>query len=121
MSQSLPPFPASGSKPAGGWHEKQASHTPSTVTMHSTGGSSGHTVAWPSSNSKQGVPQPPSMAYNLQHQTQQNSPQLTNSPSDYRRLPSLPPRVRSTAASSFLDRSSTHSNSTPTADRSRPF
>ncbi|KAJ2600522.1 hypothetical protein H4R99_003315 [Coemansia sp. RSA 1722] len=51
------------------------------------------------------IPHPPSATYSLHHQPTHPAP----SPSfaDYRRLPSLPPRVRSAAAPSYLDRSST--------------
>ncbi|KAJ2358147.1 hypothetical protein GGF43_001011 [Coemansia sp. RSA 2618] len=70
---------------------------------------------WPPAASS--IPQPPPSTYNLQQTASQAS-----SPADYRRLPSLPPRVRSTAASSFLDRNSVHSSSsTPsTSLSSRP-
>ncbi|KAJ1852988.1 hypothetical protein GGH12_005194 [Coemansia sp. RSA 1822] len=75
------------------------------------------------------IPQPPSSTYNLQQaefssQTAEFGSQHASSPSDYRRLPSLPPRVRSTAASSFIDRNSVHTNasspSSPFSGRPRP-
>ncbi|KAJ1731654.1 hypothetical protein LPJ61_002429 [Coemansia biformis] len=68
---------------------------------------------------RQGIPQPPQAAYSLQQQQKQQEQQPTSLPGDYRRLPSLPPRVRSTAAPSFLDRSSSPTGSGASADRPR--
>ncbi|KAJ2709095.1 hypothetical protein H4R19_004424 [Coemansia spiralis] len=72
---------------------------------------------------RQVVPQPPPASYSLQQQQQQRQQQQQQqspaSPGDYRRLPSLPPRVRSTAASSFLDKSPPPTGSGTSADRPR--
>ncbi|KAJ2818553.1 hypothetical protein GGI24_005063, partial [Coemansia furcata] len=84
---------------------------PQTSTSRAAVGSSIYASAWVQ-GSKPRIPQPPSMKYNLQQQQQQQ--QATSHPAsisaDYRRLPNLPPRVRSTVASVYLDRTSTLSN-----------
>ncbi|KAJ2447027.1 hypothetical protein GGF42_005544 [Coemansia sp. RSA 2424] len=81
-----------------------------------TVGSSIYASAW-AQGSRPRIPQPPPMKYNLQQQ--QGSSQPASTSADYRRLPSLPPRVRSTVASVYLDRSSTLSNpASPSAERS---
>ncbi|KAJ2855322.1 hypothetical protein J3B02_002231, partial [Coemansia erecta] len=71
------------------------------------------------------IPHPPSSTYSLhqQHPVQQGQQQQSQSPSsfaDYRRLPSLPPRIRSAAASSYLDRNLAQSGPTSPAGRSQP-
>ncbi|KAJ2858850.1 hypothetical protein GGI22_003192 [Coemansia erecta] len=60
--------------------------------------SSGHSA------SRTRIPHPPSSGYNLQKQQDIDARSTASySNAEYRRLPSLPPRIRSTAASSYME------------------
>ncbi|KAJ2721096.1 hypothetical protein GGI07_004201 [Coemansia sp. Benny D115] len=66
------------------------------------------------------IPHPPSALYSFQqHQQHQQQQPLSGAGSDYRRLPSLPPRVRSAAASSYLDRSPALNGGSPSSSVGR--
>ncbi|KAJ1897655.1 hypothetical protein LPJ66_003234, partial [Kickxella alabastrina] len=55
--------------------------------------------AWTMSSARARIPHPPPTTYNLQQQAPSHQEaSLSSSSADYRRLPSLPPRIRSTAA-----------------------
>ncbi|KAJ2740293.1 hypothetical protein GGI20_005886, partial [Coemansia sp. BCRC 34301] len=78
-----------------------------------TVGSSIYASAW-AQGSRPRIPQPPPMKYSLQ-----GTSQPASTSADYRRLPSLPPRVRSTVASVYLDKGSTqNSPASPSAEKS---
>ncbi|KAJ2479312.1 hypothetical protein EV174_004054, partial [Coemansia sp. RSA 2320] len=96
-----------------------------TLSSHSSAGrgvpaaSSIYASAWTQQGSRSRIPPPPTVKYNLQQQTA--SPPASTS-TDYRRLPSLPPRVRSTAASVYLDRSLNRETSSSSTERqNRPL
>ncbi|KAJ1938981.1 hypothetical protein GGF37_004587 [Kickxella alabastrina] len=77
--------------------------------------------AWIMSSARARIPHPPPTTYNLQQQAPSHQEaSLSSSSADYRRLPSLPPRIRSTAAPVYLDRPSAHSGSTSPTRRTQP-
>ncbi|KAJ2094492.1 hypothetical protein GGI09_005377, partial [Coemansia sp. S100] len=116
----LPPLPPH-TKSLNIGSDRQKAPAPQTSGNRPAVASSIYASAW-SQGDRPRIPQPPPMKYNLQQQQQQQQQQATAQPTstlaDYRRLPNLPPRVRSTVASVYLDRSSTQSNPAPSSERS---
>ncbi|KAJ2157790.1 hypothetical protein GGF46_004254 [Coemansia sp. RSA 552] len=114
QADSQRPLPMPPSSRALNSHQLQVPTSP----QKSSSGTNSYLAAWPRSG-KMSMPQPPVSTYNLQQHSQiQDSPQSSaSSPADYRRLPSLPPRVRSTAAASFMDSGRNSVHSSPGAPR----
>ncbi|KAJ2869275.1 hypothetical protein GGH93_006207 [Coemansia aciculifera] len=112
----LPPLPPH-TKSLNLGSDRQKAPAPQASVSKAAAGSSIYASAW-AQGDRPRIPQPPPMKYNLQQQQQATS-QPASTSADYRRLPNLPPRVRSTVASVYLDKGSTHSNPAPSAERSR--
>ncbi|KAJ2088257.1 hypothetical protein IW138_004333 [Coemansia sp. RSA 986] len=109
----LPPHTRSLNYGAGGDKHAPTAATASTFQNASrsrTFASSSHGANRAHGGSRSRIPHPPSSGYNLQNQQNAVTGALSTGPyssSDYRRLPSLPPRIRSTAAPSYMDKQST--------------
>ncbi|KAJ2674180.1 hypothetical protein GGH99_005999, partial [Coemansia sp. RSA 1285] len=117
--RTLPPLPPhTRSLNYGGGGDKQAVSTteaaPTASTLQNasrsrTFASNSHGANRAHAGGRSRIPHPPSSRYNLQQQQGVAAQSTTTySNSDYRRLPSLPPRVRSTAATSYMDKHSTY-------------
>ncbi|KAJ1801275.1 hypothetical protein LPJ59_000424 [Coemansia sp. RSA 2399] len=101
----LPPHTRSLNYGTGGDKYTPATTAPSALQSASrshTFASSGHSA------SRSRIPHPPSSGYNLQKQQDTGARSTASySNTDYRRLPSLPPRIRSAAAPSYMEHQAT--------------
>ncbi|KAJ1721334.1 hypothetical protein LPJ53_004135 [Coemansia erecta] len=109
-----------------GHHATNSQQLFGTVAPASASPMTGSPSAWSVPANRSRIPHPPLSTYSLHQNQSQQSPlpspsSASLSAGDYRRLPSLPPRVRSAAASSYLDRTlSPQAGPTSPAGRTQP-